>query len=67
MNNEFVFVLLKNLVEKTVEQYGCIDCLINNAGWRKLIKTVTLLLNGDKSSRQKTWVSSVLGFYCRVK
>ncbi|RMX45463.1 hypothetical protein pdam_00023240 [Pocillopora damicornis] len=24
---------IKNLVDKTVEKYGCIDCLINNAGW----------------------------------
>lgn len=24
---------IKNLVEKTVEKYGRIDCLINNAGW----------------------------------
>lgn len=31
------FMFLKNLVDKTVEKYGCIDCLVNNAGWRKLI------------------------------
>ncbi|HEX3101291.1 MAG TPA: SDR family NAD(P)-dependent oxidoreductase, partial [Pyrinomonadaceae bacterium] len=24
---------VENLVEKTVEKYGRIDCLINNAGW----------------------------------
>lgn len=31
---------IKNLVENTVEQYGCIDCLINNAGWHPPMKTV---------------------------
>ncbi|CAH3015582.1 unnamed protein product [Porites evermanni] len=31
---------IKNLVEKTVEKYGCIDCLINNAGWHPPSKTI---------------------------
>lgn len=31
---------IKNLVEKTVEKYGCIDCLINNAGWHPPTKTI---------------------------
>ncbi|KAJ7349530.1 hypothetical protein OS493_038758, partial [Desmophyllum pertusum] len=31
---------IKNLVEKTVEKYGCIDCLVNNAGWHPPEKTV---------------------------
>lgn len=36
-------------MEKTVEKYGCIDCLVNNAGWRKLITDHSLItgLNGD--------------------
>lgn len=31
---------IKNLVDKTVEKYGCIDCLINNAGWHPPERTI---------------------------
>jgi len=31
---------IKHLVEKTVELYGRIDCLINNAGWHPPHKTI---------------------------
>ena len=31
-----VFVhTFQKLIDKTVEKYGQIDCVINNAGWRK--------------------------------
>ena len=33
----FFFFLIQNLINKTVEKYGRIDCVINNAGWRKSI------------------------------
>ena len=31
---------LQNLINETVERFGQIDCLINNAGWRKHLFTV---------------------------
>ncbi|XP_046859146.1 17-beta-hydroxysteroid dehydrogenase 14-like isoform X1 [Xenia sp. Carnegie-2017] len=31
---------LKNLVHRTVEKYGKIDCVINNAGWHPSYKTI---------------------------
>ncbi|XP_031568140.1 17-beta-hydroxysteroid dehydrogenase 14-like [Actinia tenebrosa] len=31
---------LKSLVDKTVEKYGHLDCLINNAGWHPPAKTI---------------------------
>lgn len=42
------FIFLKNLVDRTVEKYGRIDCLVNNAGWRKLITDHSMTgLNGN--------------------
>ncbi|KAK3719594.1 hypothetical protein QZH41_015733 [Actinostola sp. cb2023] len=31
---------LKNLVDKTIERFGCLDCLINNAGWHPPEKSI---------------------------
>jgi len=31
---------IENLIDKTVEKYGRIDCLINNAGWHPPHKTI---------------------------
>ena len=37
--------LLQNLIGKTVEKYGQIDCVINNAGYREYIMLTPIAIN----------------------